>query len=68
VAVGAQDADGEVSQAGHDPGGVAGAGLGGVFGVGGVADVVQRLDAPVAADPVGQAGGLAWAACRLVIA
>jgi hypothetical protein len=30
--------------------------LGGVLGEGGVADVVQRLDAPVAPDPVGQGG------------
>src|SRR6266511_176947 len=58
VAAGVEDADGEVAQAGHGPGGVAGADLGGVLGEGGVADVVQRLDAPVAADPVGQAGGV----------
>jgi hypothetical protein len=32
-------------------------GLGGVLGVGGVADVVQRLDRPVPADGVGEAGG-----------
>jgi hypothetical protein len=56
VAVGPEDADGEVAQAGHGPGGGGGAGLGGVFGEGGVADVVQGLDAPVPADPVGQAG------------
>jgi hypothetical protein len=42
-----QDADGEVAQAGHGPGGGAGAGLGGVLGEGGVAEVVQRLDAPM---------------------
>jgi hypothetical protein len=30
--------------------------------------VVQCLDAAVPADPVGQAGGLAWAAVRLVTA
>jgi hypothetical protein len=47
VAVGAQDADGEVAQAGHGAGGVAGADLGGVLSEGGVADVVQRLAAPV---------------------
>jgi hypothetical protein len=45
-AVEAQDRDGEVAQAGHGPGGGVGADLGGVLGVGGVADVVQRLDAP----------------------
>jgi hypothetical protein len=37
--------------------GVGGAELGGVLGEGDIADVVQRLDAPVAADVVGQAGG-----------
>ena len=58
MAVGAQDGDGKVAQAGHGAGGGAGAELGGVLGVGGVADVVQRLDAPVPADPVGQAGGM----------
>jgi hypothetical protein len=42
--VGAQEADGEVAQAGHGPWGVAGADLGGVLGEGGVADVVQRLE------------------------
>jgi hypothetical protein len=57
-AVEAQDADGEVAQAGHGPWSVAGAGLGGVFGEGGVADVVQRPDAPVASHVVGQAGGV----------
>jgi hypothetical protein len=38
------------------------------LGKGGVADVVQRLDAPVTPDPVCEAGGLAWAAVRLVTA
>ena len=52
-----QDADGEVAEAGHGPGGVAGTDLGGVLGEGGVADVVQRLDGPMTADPVGQVGG-----------
>ena len=56
VAAEAQDADGQVAQAGHGPGGVAGADLAGVLGEGGVADVVQRLDPPVAARVVGQAG------------
>src|SRR5918993_6052458 len=37
-------------------GGGAGTELGGVLGEGGIADVVQRLDAPLPADPVGQAG------------
>jgi hypothetical protein len=44
AAVETQDADGEVAQAGHGPGGVAGADLAGVLGEGGVADVVQRLE------------------------
>jgi hypothetical protein len=68
VTVGAQDADGEVAQTGHGSWCGAGAELGGVLGEGGVADVVQRLDAPVAARPVGQRAGLAWAAVRLVTA
>jgi hypothetical protein len=37
--------DGEVAQAGHGAGRGAAAELGGVLGEGGVADVVQRLDA-----------------------
>jgi hypothetical protein len=45
VAAQAQDADGGVAQAGHGPWGVAGAELRRVLGEGGVADVVQRLDA-----------------------
>ena len=56
VTVPPQDADGEIAQAGHGAGGGAGPDLGGVLGEGGVAEVVQRLDAPVAPDPVGQAG------------
>jgi hypothetical protein len=60
VAVGLEDADGEVAQVGHGghgAGGGAGEDLGGVLGEGDIADVVQRLDAPVAADVVGEAGG-----------
>jgi hypothetical protein len=38
-------------------GGVAGTDLGDVLGEGGVTDVVQRLDAPVTPDPVGQPRG-----------
>jgi hypothetical protein len=45
MAVGVQVADGEVAEAGHGPGGGASADLGGVLSEGGVADVVQRLDA-----------------------
>jgi len=37
--------DGEVPECGHDLGSVAGPGLGGVFAVGDVADVVQGFDA-----------------------
>src|SRR2546430_121259 len=51
-----EDADREVAQAGHGSGRVAGADLGGVLGVGDVADVVQRLDRPVAADVAGYLG------------
>ena len=47
----------EVAQGGHDLGSAAGADLGGVFAVADVADVVQRLDLPVAADPGGELGG-----------
>src|SRR4029453_17104405 len=57
VAAGVQDADGQVAQAGHGPGGGAGADLGGVLGKGGIAEVVQRLDAPVTSDPICEAGG-----------
>jgi hypothetical protein len=52
-----EDGDGQVAQGGHDLGPVAGASLGGVFAVGDVADVVQGLDLPVAADPSGELGG-----------
>ena len=52
-----QDPDGKVAQGGHDLGAVAGPGLGGVFAVGGIADVVQDLDLPVAAYPSGELGG-----------
>jgi hypothetical protein len=68
VPVGAQDADSEVAQAGHRAGGVIGPCLGGILGEVAIAEVVQRLDAPVAAHVVGQAGGLAWAAVRLITA
>ncbi len=56
MTVGVQDANGEVAQAGHGSWGGASAGLGGVLGEGGVADVVQCLDAPPA-QLVGKAGG-----------
>ncbi|MGC2997975.1 hypothetical protein ACPF8X_06155 [Streptomyces sp. G35A] len=64
VAVLAVDADGEVAQAGHDAGQVAGADFRGVLVEGAVADVVELvLDAPAAADPGGEfaAGGRAGA-------
>jgi hypothetical protein len=55
----AQDAEGEVAEAGHDVGPGAGAGLGEVFAESNVADPVQLvLDLPVAADPVGELGWL----------
>lgn len=66
LAANAQDPDGQVADGRHGPGRVAGADLGGVLGEGDVADVMQRLDAPVAADEVGQAAGLAWQWVRLV--
>ena len=50
------------------PGRVAGAALGGVLGEGDVAEVVQRLDVPVAAPAVREGAGWAWAAVRLVTA
>jgi hypothetical protein len=52
-----QDADGQVAQGGHGLGSAAGADLGGVFAVADVAEVVQCLDLPVAADPGGELGG-----------
>jgi hypothetical protein len=52
-----QDADGQVAQGSHGLGSAAGADLGGVFAVADVADVVQGLDLPVAADPGGELGG-----------
>jgi hypothetical protein len=68
VAVGAQDANGEVTQAGHGAWYSAGADLGGVLGEGNVTDVVQRLDRPVAAQQVGQPGGAGLSEVELVIA
>jgi hypothetical protein len=47
-----QRADGEVAQAGHRAGKPAGARGGRVLGEGDVADVVQRLDAPMPAQVV----------------
>jgi hypothetical protein len=48
--------------------GPAGADLGGVLGEGDVAEVVQRLDAPVPPDEVSEAVVLAGACRRLVTA
>ena len=50
-----QGADCEVAQAGHDAGSGAGADGGVVLAVDGVAQPVQRLDAPVVADQGGEA-------------
>jgi hypothetical protein len=50
------------------PGAVAGADLGGVFAVADAADVVQAFDAPVAAYPSAELGGVVWVAARLVMA
>jgi hypothetical protein len=52
-----QDPDAEVAQGSHDLWSAAGADLGGVFAVADVADVVQHLDLPVAADPCSELGG-----------
>jgi hypothetical protein len=52
----AEHADDQVAQAGHDVRAGAGADLGAVLGEGDIADVVHRLDRPVAAQQVGQAG------------
>jgi len=51
-----EDGDAQVPQGGHDLGRAAGAYLGGVFAVGGVADVVDGFYLPVAADPSGELG------------
>jgi hypothetical protein len=53
----AEHPDDPVAQGRHDVGSGAGADLGAVLGEGGVADVVQRLDRPVPAQQVGEAGG-----------
>ena len=52
-----QGPHGEVPERGHDLGSVAGPGLGDVFAVGDIADVVQGFDVPVAAYPAGELGG-----------
>jgi hypothetical protein len=52
----AQHPDGQIAQGRHDAGAGAGADLGGVLGEGDVAEVVQRLDALVSPDEVGEAG------------
>jgi hypothetical protein len=45
-----------------------GADLGGVFAVGDVAEVVQGLDPPVAADQPTSWAGVSWMTLRLVMA
>jgi hypothetical protein len=62
-----QDPDSEVAQGGHDLRAAAGADLGGVFAVGDVADMVQGLDLPVAADPAGELGGRGLEVISLVL-
>jgi hypothetical protein len=53
--------DGEVARGRYDAGVVAGAQLGGVLGVGGVAGMVQAvLDPPVVAQQVGEVVERAW--------
>jgi hypothetical protein len=52
----AEHADDQVAQGRHDVGAGTGADLGGVLGEGNVAEVVQRLDRPVPAQQVGEAG------------
>lgn len=52
-----EQADDEVADDCHDSGGGAGTDCGGVFFEGDVADVVEHLDVPVAADDLGEVGG-----------
>jgi hypothetical protein len=66
VAAGTQDADGQIAQAGHGPGGGTGADLAGVLGEGDIAEVVQCLDAPVPRIQSASRTGWAIAAVRLV--
>jgi hypothetical protein len=66
-AVEAQDADGQGLHRLAMPQGVLPGALGGVLGEGDVAEVVQRLDVPVAAPAVRKGAGWAWAV-RLVTA
>ena len=53
----AEHTNDEVAQGRHDMRAAAAADLGGVLGIGDIADVVQRLDGPVAAQQIGEAGG-----------
>src|SRR3954454_8144423 len=53
----AQQADRQAAQGGHDPRGGSGADPGGVLGVGDVADLVDGLGFPLAADQGGEFGG-----------
>jgi hypothetical protein len=64
----AEHTNDEVAQGRHDVRAAAAADLGGVLGIGDIADVVQRLDGPVPAQQIGEAGGPAWTWVRLVTA
>jgi hypothetical protein len=65
---GAQHPDDQVAQGRHDAGAGAGVDLAGVLGEGDIAEVVQRLDAPVPRSRSARRAGLARAWVRLVTA
>jgi hypothetical protein len=63
-----EDCDGKVPERGHDLGSVAGPGLGGVFAVGDVADVVQASMCQWPRIHSASWAAVAWLAVRLVTA